>query len=170
MYVTAKNSTGSATKAVKLKISGTEKTTTTLTKTRAVYDEAEGEDEGGAFTDEQGVMTLGETRGISYLTQSEHERLELEEYMIAAVLPEISVDVSGMYDLEAELDESAETGKMLVWLAFPRNADSSEDDEIAEFWDESGREITGVPESHVVRMSVWLNEGVIYAPVIAVKK
>ena len=172
VYVTAKNSVGSVTKAVKLKISGTEKTTTTVTTTRGVYDEAEGEDEGDAFTDEQAqdVMTLGETRGLSALTQSEREQLEREGYIIAAVLPEVSVDASGMYDLYAELDEGAETGKVLVWLAFTRNAEGSEDDEIAEFFDEDGREITSVPESHAVNVSVWLNEGVIYAPVIAVKK
>ena len=114
-------------------------------------------------------ITFGEERGVSELTQGERSVLEAGGYEIAAVLPVMSVDESGMYDLEAELDEDVETGRELVWLAFPRGEDESEDDEIAEFYDEDGLEIIGVPESHVVKLSVWLNEGVIYTPVIAVK-
>ena len=176
LTITAQNADGKATKKITITGQGN-------TKARTVYEGYEGyEGEDDVITDDEQedtqnqaqeqaehVMTFGETRGISALTQSEREQLELEGYEVVAVLPEVSVDVSGMYDLYAELDDAAETGRELVWLAFPRNAESSEDDEIAEFFDEDGQEITGVPESHVVNVSVWLNEGVIYAPVIAVK-
>ena len=131
--------------------------------------EEESESQKNASAGEQAI-TFGEERGISGLSQSEREVLDLEGYDVIAVLPEMSVDVSGTYELEAELEESAEVGAEMFWLAFPRNADGSEDDEIAEFFDEDGREVDGVPESHVVKLSVWLNEGVIYAPVIAVKR
>ena len=90
-------------------------------------------------------------------------------YIIAAVLPEISVNVSGMYDIEAALYENVPEGAELCWFAYPEEAGKSEDDEIAEFYDEAGAEISTVPSSRKVVVSAWLNEGVKYYPVIAVK-
>ena len=91
-----------------------------------------------------------------------------DSYIIAARLPEVSVDVSGMYDFEAELSENAQVGAKLYWLAYP-DGEGSDDDEIAEFYDEAGAEIDAVPEGRRISVSVWLNEGVKYSPVIAVK-
>ena len=48
-------------------------------------------------------------------------------YIIAARLPEISVDVSGMYDFEVELSENAPVGARLYWLAYP-DCEGSDDD------------------------------------------
>lgn len=113
------------------------------------------------------AITFGTSRTINSLSRSDIEKLKEEGYEIAAVLPEIKASVSGLYDLETELD--AEAGKAMYWFAFPVNAKPSDDDEIAEFYDDTGAEISGVPENHKVVISVWLNEGVTYAPVIAVK-
>ena len=91
-----------------------------------------------------------------------------DSYIIAARLPEVSVDVSGMYDFDAELSENAPVGAKLYWLAYP-DGEGSDDDEIAEFYDEAGAEIDAVPEGRRISVSVWLNEGVKYSPLIAVK-
>ena len=90
------------------------------------------------------------------------------EYVVVAELPEVSVDVSGMYDFSVELDENAHAGEKLVWLA--NSSEPSEDDKIAEFFDEAGQEINAVPENRRLSISVWLNAGRIYKPAIAVKR
>ena len=88
-------------------------------------------------------------------------------YVVVAVLPEISVDVSGMYDFGIALSDDVPVGVELLYLA---NSDKpSADDEIAEFFDNTG-EISVVPESRRFSLSIWINEGVIYSPAIAVKK
>ena len=89
-------------------------------------------------------------------------------YVVVAVLPEISVDVSGMYEFEVALSDDVPEGAELVYLA--NSYSPSDDDEIAEFFDAEGKPITAVPESRIFMVSVWLNEGVTYSPAIAVKK
>ena len=91
------------------------------------------------------------------------------DYIIAAVLPEIQVTESGLYEIEVELYESINIGEKLIWLAMPKNHEPSEDDLIAEFYDETGQEIFAVPENHLITISAWFNKGTIYAPIIAVK-
>lgn len=123
----------------------------------------------GTIPDSEPVLTFGTERGVSSLGEKEYSMLEAEGYEIAALLPEISVTESGQYDIDAELEQNISEGAKLFWFAFPKNAESSEDDEALGFYDENGAEIMGVPENHKITVSVWLNEGVIYAPVIAVK-
>ena len=94
----------------------------------------------------------------------------LDTYKIAAVLPEISVTESGFYDLEAEISEDIEIGEKLIYLALPQNSEPSEDDEIAEFYNLDGKEISTVPGNHKIIIGAWFNKNIIYAPVIAVKK
>ena len=89
-------------------------------------------------------------------------------YIIVAELPAVSVNVSGMYDFSIELGENAQAGEKLVWLA--NSSEPSEDDKIAEFFDESGHEIDSVPENRKVNVSVWLNAGKVYKPAIAVRR
>ena len=115
------------------------------------------------------AITFGEARNVNALSPSERGVIAHEGYKIVAVLPELKAEADGMYDLDVELDEDAPVGRELVWLAFPQNAEASEDDEIAEFSDETGEETLTVPESRHVRVSVWLRAGITYAPVIAVK-
>ena len=112
------------------------------------------------------AITYGESR-----TADSHEsELSGNGYIIAAILPELSVNVSGMYDIETVLSENAPEGAKLYWLAYSDEAGKSEDDKIAEFYDDTGAEILTVPSSRKITVSVWLNQGVKYNPVIAVKQ
>ena len=118
----------------------------------------------------EGTVIYGEAREESALTEAERTALSEGGYIIAAILPEITTDESGQYDLAAvSLDEAAPEGYELVWFAFPRRAESSDDDAIAEFYDEAGAEVFAVPEGRKVVPSPWLEKEVTYAPVIAVK-
>ena len=131
--------------------------------------EADGEDEEELARGE-GDVILGEARTEAALTAAERAAIAAEGYMIAAVLPEVTVTEDGLYDLDvAELVAEAPEGAELVWFAFPRNAAASEDDEIAEFYDEAGAEIEVVPAERKVVPAAWFNAEVTYAPVIAVK-
>ena len=91
-----------------------------------------------------------------------------ENYAVVAVLPEVSVDVAGMYDFSVTISDDAKAGEELVYLA--GSSEPSEDDSIAEFFDGEGQEIDAVPDNRRVSVSVWLNEGRNYAPAIAVKR
>ena len=87
---------------------------------------------------------------------------------IIARLPEISVDLPGMYDFEIELSDDVQTDEEMIYIA--NSSEPSDDDEIAEFYDDSGMEVTKVPQSKKIILSVWLREGIIYAPVVVVKE
>ena len=128
-----------------------------------------GNDESESQTSESNddpAITFGESR----LTSPNESELNGKGYTVAAVLPEIIVNVSGIYDIEATLYENIPEGAELLWLAYPEESGKSEDDEIAEFYDEAGAEILTVPSSRKIVVSAWLNEGVKYCPVIAVKQ
>ena len=93
------------------------------------------------------------------------------DYMIIATLPELEVSQSAQYDFRITLDENAPIGAKLFYFA---NASSSEenpndDDEIIDFADESGQEISEVPDNRSIIASPWLNPNTSYKPVIAVK-
>ena len=92
----------------------------------------------------------------------------VEGYIVVAVLPEVSADVSGMYDFAVTLSDDAGAGEELVYLA--GSSEPSDDDNIAEFYDEDGAETSTVPENRKVTVSVWLKQGVTYKPAIAVKR
>ena len=112
-------------------------------------------------------------------TLSEFERGEVtedmlnlafsDEYSIAAVLNAISVSKSGYYEIAVELDENAEDGE-LNWFGFPVDVDENELQSYeAIFYDASGAEIVDKPENNLITVSVYLEEGIIYKPVIAIK-
>ena len=100
---------------------------------------------------------------------SAYANTSVPEYTVVAELGEVSADEAGMYDFTFEIDESVEAGAKLLWIANPVDAEESEDDGIAEFYDDEGAETDCVPESHKAGVSVWLREGVTYEPVIAVE-
>ena len=89
------------------------------------------------------------------------------EYSIVAEFGTISVDESGMYDFSVTLSDDSRTGKKLLYLA--GSNEPSEDDAIAEFYDDTGEEIDCVPENGIITVSVWLKKGIIYTPFLAVK-
>ena len=83
--------------------------------------------------------------------------LHSENVMIVAELGEISCDMAGMYEFEIKLPDYVREGSKLVYLA---NSDKpSEDDDIAEFYDEAGAEISTVSEKRRIIISIWLSSG-----------
>ena len=125
------------------------------------------------------VIEKRESESITTTTQQTSEApielggtnttLNLEDYTIIATLPAISVDFEGMYDFSVELDENVEPGEKLYWFANPKDKEPSDDDEIAEFYDVDGKEITTIPEDRAINISAWLNPGGYYEPIIAIK-
>ena len=114
------------------------------------------------------LPVMSEADKESYTSPELRNVTKYNEYTVVAVLPEVSVDVSGMYDFDVILSNNASEGAELLYLS---NSDEpSEDDEIVEFFDDTGAETSVVPESRNITVSVWLNEGVTYSPQIAVKK
>ena len=88
--------------------------------------------------------------------------------VIVAVLPAIEVEEANTYEFEVELEPSAREGATLVWHSYPNGEYDPEDVNNAVFLD--GDEITEtVPASLTVTVSAWLEPGVIYEPIIAVK-
>ena len=123
-----------------------------------------------------GTVTFGEARTADSLTDAQRAALEEAGYVIVKVLPELTTDVSGQYDVAAMLDvdslelaEEAAEGAELAYFAFPVDAETTEDDEIADFFDEDGADTAVVPESKKVLVFPWLTAEKTYAPVIAVK-
>ena len=90
-------------------------------------------------------------------------------YRVAGVLDVVIVDESGQHEFEVKLNQNIKAGTKLIWIANPINAEPSEDDEIADFYDETGQPIEGVPESYIVIVSPWLRAGVVYEPLIVVE-
>ncbi len=112
--------------------------------------------------------------GVAY-----HERGELtaetlaviagNDEVIAAVLPALEVEEAGMYEFTVSLDVNAPEGGLLVWHSFPNGEDDENDAENAVFLDEEGETIERVPETYTVTVSAWLEPGIIYEPIVAVK-
>ena len=116
-------------------------------------------------------IILGTPRNIESLSAEQIAFIESRGYTVLAVLPEIEAADDGQQDIDAELDEESaaeahEKGARLVWLAFPQNAEDSEDDKIADFYDEAGNPIEEVPDGRKITVSAWLRNGVKYEPVI----
>ena len=88
-------------------------------------------------------------------------------YSIAAELGTVSVDEAGMYDFTVTLSDDVPAGKKLLYLA--GSSEPSEDDSIAEFYDNTGKEVSAVPDNRNVTVSVWLKKNVIYTPSLAVR-
>ncbi|MBQ6113130.1 MAG: putative Ig domain-containing protein, partial [Synergistaceae bacterium] len=89
-------------------------------------------------------------------------------YEIVAELGVISADKSDMYEFGVALSDDVPAGAELVYIA---NSDKpSDDDKIAEFYDDTGKEITAVPESRRITISIWLNKGTTYNPAVGIKR
>lgn len=117
----------------------------------------------------EGDLTIGAERTLGMLTAGQTAVLDEGRFVIAAILPEISATADGQYGLEVDLLETVKPGAKLYWFAFPKDAEDSEDDKIADFFDVEGKDTEVVPNDHVVIVYPWLRAGVTYGPVIAVK-
>lgn len=104
------------------------------------------------------------------LTSGQKAFIESRGYVVVAVLPEILAKFDGQQDLDVELEENAPVGAKLMWLALPQNSEQSEDDEIADFWDEDGEPIETVPSGRKIVVSAWLRKNVIYRPLIVAEE
>ena len=93
-------------------------------------------------------------------------------YKVIAVLPEISANAEGQQKFDVKLDEDAPEGAVMVYIAFPKNAQPSEDDNIADFYDADGEPIEDnkVPAEKDITVEPWLRADVVYQPVIAVEE
>ena len=112
--------------------------------------------------------------GVAYYERGEITaemlaRVANADEVIAAVLPAIEVEEAGMYDFTVSLDVNAPVDGLLVWHSFPNGEDDENDAENAVFLDETNEVIERVPESYSVTLSAWLEPGIIYEPIIAVK-
>ena len=132
------------------------------------YAEADAEADAEA---EAEPVVFGAPRNIASLTAQQKAYLKDNGYVVVAVLDEFTAQADGQVkDFEAELDEEkAAEGAKLVYIAFPQNAEESEDDKIADFYDEDGAAIETVPASLKVVVAPWLRSGVTYQPVIAIE-
>lgn len=117
----------------------------------------------------EGDLTIGTERTLGMLTSGQTAVLDEGRFVIAAILPEISATADGQYGLEVDLLETVKPGAKLYWFAFPKDAEDSEDDKIADFFDVEGKDTEVVPDDHIVVVYPWLRAGVTYGPVIAVK-
>ena len=57
----------------------------------------------------------------------------------------------------------------MVYLPFPKDAEETDDDKIADFYDEAGAPIEEVPAGKNITVAPWLRAGVTYEPVIVVE-
>ncbi|MBQ6002727.1 MAG: hypothetical protein IJL18_07750, partial [Synergistaceae bacterium] len=112
------------------------------------------------------TQTGTQTQGTQSQTQNQKSGVP-EGYVIVAELGTVSRDEAGMYDFDVTLSDDVPAGAELMYIA---NSDlPSDDDEIAEFFDSTGNEITAVPKDRKISISIWLNPNTIYHPAIAVK-
>jgi len=125
------------------------------------------------------TVKQGTQRGVSSLTIGELASITSAGGVIAAIIPEMSVNYPGFYTYESvdafaevKISPDVPVGWTLVWNAFTRNTtgglkmEDAEDDTVL-FYDSEGNVIVTVPEDHIVNVSAWLDEGKNYAPIIS---
>ena len=128
--------------------------------------EAEAVDDGG---DDEAVV-FGTPRTTGQLTAEQKAFIERKGYVVVAVLPEVMSEAEGQHELPAELFEDAPLGAKLVYLPFPKDVPETEDDRIADFYDEDGTPIDEVPSGRSITVDAWLRAGVTYEPVIVAEQ
>ena len=103
------------------------------------------------------------------LTAEMVELAQNEEYSIAAVLPAVTVDESGFYDIAVELYEDITDGELVLFKFPVEDEEPDAQENVTLFFDSEGNEITNAPEDNLVTVSVYLEAGIIYEPVLAIK-
>ena len=170
--ITASNPNGKVTKKIILQ---TTKAASSSAKTNATAAPAPSQEsltvkaEATPSNEQTAIIPVQESVTNQAINESKGYVVEQGAYEIIYELPEITALESGMNDFEIKLSDDVPAGAEILWLARPQDAEPSEDDEIAEFYDTEGAEITTVPESHELTVSAWLNKDVTYKPALAVK-
>jgi Synergist-CTERM protein sorting domain-containing protein len=128
-------------------------------------------------TDGDAVEVSAVLRDAGALSESESEAVSSGGGVPAAILPEMSVKLTGVCCFfGVSLDESVPEGATLVWHPFPLAGESGDDEaesvslaaggEKTAVFMKDGEVITTVPEDHEVEVAAYLEAGD-YAPVIA---
>ena len=117
-------------------------------------------------------IIMGPERGFSSLSQAELSQVSNDKSKIAAVLPEITVNISDYYAFnDVKLDSGVPDSWVLAWNPFARDSVSevsaSASDNEAVFTDSDGYEIKTVPADRIINVSAYLESGKTYAPVIS---
>ncbi|MBQ7560937.1 MAG: putative Ig domain-containing protein [Synergistaceae bacterium] len=172
--VIAKNSAGTKSKTFKIKLNAAQ--ITEVESAQKVLSESEFESESESLSSIFPDNQESNAQKLSFLenfagnnkdfTAGDLAEIDGKKYIIAAVIAPVKSLESGQFDFNVELSEKAPTGAKLTWLACPYDSEDSQDDEIADFYDETGKEIFTVPESHSITVSPWLRKCVIYEPLI----
>ena len=129
------------------------------------------------------IIRQGSARDISSLTIGELAAINNADGIIAAILPEMSVNYPGFYTFESidafsdvKISDDVPSGWFLVWNAFTRGGanralmiENAEDDNV-QFTDSDGKITITVPENHILNVSAWLDADTVYAPVISAVK
>ncbi len=166
----ATNTLGSASKKLTLKIMAEEEEeTNTTSKNKSKDKDSSDENQTNVITGEG--IKFGEDRTTASIPQSILNSISNDKKMIAAILPEVTVNEYGLYVFEGvSLDSKVPEGWNLTWHSYPKdNLNSSEADEndTAEFFDDEGDTLSEVPENHNVNVSVGLDTGIYYPLIIA---
>ncbi len=119
------------------------------------------------------IVKQGSERGVSSLTVGELSQIAEQNAMIAAILPEVSVNVSDMYTAETvgafanvKVSPDVPVGYALVWNGFVREESGAAEGD-AVFYGSDGVETDTVPANRTVNISAYLEAGKTYAPVIS---
>ena len=165
--VSAANSLKTVQKSYKLVVtaSTTPPTTSQDTTPQAVNSQQSAESKTGYAA--QNVSRHGAAIRADMNDVDVNDDVSAGEYSIVADLGTVSVDEAGMYDFTVTLSDDTHAGKELLYLA--GSNEPSNDDAIAEFYDDTGEDISTVPENRTITVSVWLKKGITYTPSIAVK-
>ncbi|MBQ7193580.1 MAG: putative Ig domain-containing protein, partial [Synergistaceae bacterium] len=137
-------------------------------------DESDKKEEEKKSEEKKEKAVFGLSRSVSSLSSGELATVSNDEMMIAAILPEITVNVSDIYDFnDIRIDSRVPNGAVMVWNSFARISGSeaelsnANDNSGVQFMDKNGKEISTVPEEHVIDVSVYLEGGYTYGPVIS---
>ena len=162
--VSAANSAKTGKKSYKLIVTAS----TALTAAASTQGSANSHQTAEPITSETGYIMQNISRNLSAINHVEmNDDVFARGYSIVAELGTVSVNEAGMYDFTVTLSDDVPAGKELLYLA--GSNEPSEDDTIAEFVDDTGKEISAVPENRKVTVSVWLKKGIIYTPSLAVR-
>ncbi|MBQ7578374.1 MAG: putative Ig domain-containing protein, partial [Synergistaceae bacterium] len=163
-YVTVANEAGSKRKKLTLTVKEADTTNSADSDSNS---ESESVSESESTSNNENLSALTQPEIIE-LSAGALGLVSNDNFMIAAILPDIQVTESGLYEFTVSLDERVPENSLLVWHSFPNGQEDDSNNDSAAFFDENGEEIYNVPENYCVTVSAWLEARIIYKPVISV--